>query len=487
MSTTAYSEDTRLSFGAGFNWRTGGKQAVIRSELREIQPVRAIEGTPSRVDFEITGPHPIAFSENTYFTVAGHFEARAATEGSEWTQLGPGDWNKVKLAPNWFDLQIKTTDVYHKNRPLKTSEEGPNVGAHLNASHYWFMDKAVKRALCVEPCHPGNGIPSTLAKWNTTIQTDEWGAYAATVFTGRGFSFNWRPLFVWPFYQSTNFVYDQHPPQVVPFHLPDVGPLQVRFYFHDSTNNPLRIFNRNDQRNYRFVLERMYLVVEDLVLSPGIDRTLFSGGRRVLNYPGVSRLVRSQEILQASNYLEFSFKKIRYPEALYIVVLPRKVISDDYSYSTAAADEPFFEQHNVQEVKINWGGKDFSIKEPHFGQVTNDLYDTARFHDYSRRGPLGVFTNQALITRTLVADGFRNTPFPHLYFELTLPGDRNVYVPPLAELQHVTKPDDLTVTLRFVANEAPKEVVIQAQALYFDVCMQLDLRDKTFSSPYNIK
>jgi hypothetical protein len=95
--------------------------------------------------------------------------------------------------------------------------------------------------------------------------------------------------------------------------------------------------------------------------------------------------------------------------------------------------------------------------------------------------------DKSLITLENIKDGFKNTPFPHIFINLTIPGDTSRLIPFLSEGNILQKNADLDLTFTFEVNGAPEGLAYIIYLYYTDNNLTLDTRQKNnhfFFSPY---
>ncbi len=78
------------------------------------------------------------------------------------------------------------------------------------------------------------------------------------------------------------------------------------------------------------------------------------------------------------------------------------------------------------------------------------------------------------INLNMIKDGFKNTPYPHVYINLTLPGDSSRLIPFLAEGNILQKNADLDLTFTFETGGAPQDLSYIIYLYYTDNNLTLD-------------
>jgi hypothetical protein len=439
---------------------------------------------PHQIEFELETKRPILCDLMSRLIVCGTFETKLADDDAAWTLCTEAEWGDVIVCPNWWELLISNLYVSHGNYVVKTSEEPLHVSGHLNQCLYWQMDTALKKLVCVEECHPGNAIPTHRNGWSFAADGD-WHAYSATIFTGRPIKFHWSPLFCFPFYQGSNFVYDEIPPRAVPTNY--VGKLSLRVTFKDDFS---AIFRRRAgvTKTYRFNLSKVDVALEEARMNVAEEKRLFSLSKKVLNYTGVTKMCRSENVQEGTFDHYCKFPNVPLPESLFIFALPASVIGGAYKYSGVTANGPHFTPHRIKGVSIHYGGLEFaSSMEPNLGTVNSDFVDMKALWEHAKHGPFGMFTNPNIATRANVANGFANTDFPHVFMSLVSTGRRGRCIPLSNDGSVLSKNRDLSITLSFNHDAAPGATVYLFYLGYSDVNQTLDLKTKRFESPYLVK
>ena len=477
------SADLRFNFDAVPAWRNGTKQILHGSEYTTVENANIFtDGVPpQQIEFDLEVKRPIIFDLMSRLIVCGTFEVKLAAENSQWTTCTEAEYSDVIVCPNWWELLITNLYVSHGNYVVKTHEEPMNVASHLNQCLYWQMDTALKKLLCVEECHPGNGIPTTKGGWGF-VAGGEWHNYAKSIFTGRPIKFHWTPLFCFPFYQGSNFVYDEIPPRVVPSNY--VGKLSLRISFKDDFSS---IFRKRTgvTKSYRFNLSKVDVAVEEARMNLAEEKRLFSMSKKVLNYTGVTKMCRSENVQHGVFVHNCKFNSIPLPENVFIFALPASVSGGTYKYSGVTENGPHFVPHRITAVTIHYGGLEFAnAMEPNLGTVSSDFSDIKALWDHVKLGPFGLFTNPSIVTRGNVANGFAKTDFPHVCMSLVSSGRRSRYIPLGNDGSVINKNHDLSITIKFNHEAAPKDTVYLFYLGYTDVNMTLDLKTKRFESPY---
>ena len=218
------------------HWQLGTKQSLQGSDYVKIEPTAKIESIPTQVDFELPNKKCLLFGGMSKFRIQGGFQTQADADAA-WTNVKADETAKVLLAPNWFEMLIKEVAVFHNHYKVASSSETRFIAPFLNAYLYQNMEPVTKKLLCPQAGHPAYCLPKISEKWS--VAAKGWTEYAAAVFVNGLFSFEYTPLFLFPFYQGSNFISDTESlPRLLP--MPNLGRIQIRFTFFDNQDHIFR-------------------------------------------------------------------------------------------------------------------------------------------------------------------------------------------------------------------------------------------------------
>jgi hypothetical protein len=458
-------------------WQQYKQQRLLGTNYVVIEPNNQLVDEPTQVEFEINNFAPLLFGPMSKFQIQGHFETRA-TDNDEWDGPAAADASSVLLAPNWFEMLIKSVDVFHNNQRISASDEARFIPAHLNAMLYAYMEPTAKKLLCPQPVHPGYCVPVNKDSWK--LDAEPYNSYAKQVFTGDKIFFDYVPNFQFPFYQGSNFLTDGSAPRMVP--MQTLGKLSVRFSLFDKQDHIFRN-KANHTKKYRFVFDAFNLILEEARLAPTFERTLLSA-KKQLAYPGVTRLQLVESIPGGTASFKTRFQDICMPESLFIFCLDKQVASGTYKFSTSTKENVFL-PHNISSIDLSFDGKRFSLKEPHLGNIGDDSLDSKTLFDHLAAPPFGVNLDSTVATYTKLRQGGENSAYPHIYIPLVhYSGDKNRLIPAMDDGSCVSKRADLNIDFKFGRNNSTENAVYVIYAIYTDVAIILDLKNKYFMSPY---
>jgi hypothetical protein len=468
--------DPRLEYVNLPTWQQHKQQRLLGSDYVVIEPNNSLDEVPTQVEFEINNSAPLLFGPMSKFQIKGHFDTRA-TDADDWTLCTAADASNVLLAPNWFEMLIKSVDVFHNNQRISASDEARFIPAHLNAMLYAYMEPTAKKLLCPQPLHPGYCVPADKDSWK--LDAEPYDSYAKRVFINQAIRFNYVPIFQFPFYQGSNFLTDGSAPRMVP--LQNLGKLSVRFTFFDKQDHIFRN-KANHTKKYRFSFMAFNLILEEARLAPTFERTLLTA--KQLAFPGVTRLQLVESIPTGTATYKTRFQDICMPESLLIFCLDKHVASGTYSFATSTKENVFL-PHNISAVDLSFDGKRFSLKEPHLGNFRNDIIEPKALFDHLAVPPFGVNLDPTVATFTKLEDGGDNSAYPHIYIPLVhYSGDKSRLIPAMDDGSCVSKRADLNIDFKFARNNSTENAVYVIYAIYTDVAIILDLKNKYFTSPY---
>jgi hypothetical protein len=406
-------------------------------------------------------------------------------ERREDTPAAYADRNALMLAPNWWELLIKSFKIYYDNHELKTSNEPPAVMPFLNAFLYAHMDQESKKHLVHSQAHPILGVDTVRDRYGTGLAGDKWREYARSVYTGNEFTFYWTPAHVFPFWQGTQFPQDMYASTVLPINY-FKRPLDIQILFN---KNPDIVCRRaaGTQHRLKFELTDFKLLVEEAIMNPLSEKALCTRGR-VFQYQGLTKQMTAENVTGGVMTHKVRFANIDFPEGIFIFAVNKKVVGGTWSFNDLTDGVVgLFSDHNIREVEVSFGGKEMYHKEPHNGQLHRDVINLKHLLDYRQAPPFGMKLDPELLTLDQVALGCSATAYPNVYINLknTKDGERTA---PIHEDGSITATKrDLEVVLKFGATGATENTTYMIYTWYTDTNMELHLlpdRDALFVNPY---
>lgn len=463
-------------------WQNVRNQDLLSTEYLEVDPLNKadLDGdkSPAQIDFEFSATKPVLFGPMTKFFVEGRFDVKKDAQ-TDWVFATAADIADVVLQFNWFEMLIKSVDVFHNNQRIASSNEQRFISPYLHAMLYHYMHPASKRYLCPQKAHPAYCMPEEKNKWTAASKT--WKDYAAHIFKNSAFEFDFFPLFQWPFFLGSNFMADSVP-RLLP--LDRLGKLHVRFTFFDKQDH---IFRKPDAgvaaaKSYRFVIQQFKMCLEEARLSPAIDKQLAS--RSKIEFPGVTRLQLVDPVPDASSTHRTIFQDIFLPEAVLIFCLDKQVASGTYDFGKGT-DQNVFKEHRIKHLDFSFDNKKFCLKEPNFGKFRADPLTLKQLIDHHMLPMCGIQPDTDKLDLFSVKEGGDSTAFPHIYIPLCSNfEDKDRLVPSMDDGSSIARKGDLEISFQFnVTNSQPSSIYV-CYAIYTDVATILDVRNQFFSSPY---
>ena len=470
------SQDLRLGHVPMPDWQKGVKQAQMGSDFVKVDPTAKVPVIPTQIDFDLPDNASLLFGPMSRFRIKGIFQKQAAAT-EEWANVPVADAEKMLLAPLWFEMLLKEVSVFHNNYRIASSSELRHIVPFTDAYLLHNMETKAKTLLCPQPCHPAYCLPEVNGKWATDQQA--WKDYAKEALAGKAISFDFTPLFLFPFYQGANYMTDGEVPRILP--APAMGRLQIRFAFTDSQDHIFRKATGNTA-NYRFAFTEFSLMLEEARLSNAFAKQL-ENSKRLLPFPGVTRIQLVEPVPDASTTYRTRFQDIYLPESLFIFCLNKTVASGTYKFSSGVTTT-VFTPHNIQSIDLSFDGKRFSLREPHMGNILNDALDSKQLFDHWANPPFGVHQDLSKLTFKAIKEAGKNTPFPHVYLSLITGSNRERLIPALDDGTCVNRKADLEVNFKFTDANSPANVIYVIYAIYTDVNVIYDPKNRHFSSPY---
>ena len=224
-------------------------------------------------------------------------------------------------------------------------------------------------------------------------------------------------------------------------------------------------------KQYRFHLEKVDLICEEVRLDPEIEKKLYQSKKK-LSFLGVTKNVQAKNV-KVGDSLQFlvRFEKIVRPDSVLIYVLPTSVINDRFKFSDWNEKEPFFLQHNIEAVNFSCDGKPLTHSPIHLGIMDDDFMDLKRMAQYEKlEGPFGLKFAREKITRANLKNGWGGTDFPHVYVKLG---------PSSGE----KRKQDFNVFMKFNKKYSVPNTTYVVTLIYTGTNMQLDMKEKKFENP----
>lgn len=471
------SNDVRLMHELLPNWHQGARQALLGSNYISVDPTSKITETPIQVDFDLPKKEPLLFGPMSKFRIKGAFQ-KWPENGTAWANVPAEDVTSVLLEANWFDHLVKECVIFYENYRVASSSELRHISPFINSYLYHNMEPLAKKLLCPQKCHPGWCNPKPDGKWNLAAQA--WKDYAASVFTGDAIEFDYVPLFLFPFYQNSNFMIDGEVPRLLP--TPAMGRMQIRFTFTDSQSHIFRKPDTNKAK-YRFCFTEFSLILEEARLSSAYAASL-RNSKRLLAFPGVTRIQLVEPIPDSSSTYRTRFQSIYLPEALFIFCLNKSVSNGTYKFSASGDTHYIFTPHNISSVDLSFDGKRFSLKEPHIGNILNDELDSKQLFDHLANPPFGIRQDPVGLTYNSISEGCKNTPYSHVYLSLVTGPDRQRLIPALDDGSCIRQKADLELDIKFTGSNSQSNAIYVIMAVYTDVNVVFDAKNQRFTSPY---
>jgi len=478
-TTDLSSDDLRIHYANKPFYERGTRQGLLGSEYIIVEPNNKIEHIPSQVDFNLPSKGSIVFGPMSKFRIKGVFQ-KQEENSADWTNLSASEAEQILLAPNWLDMLIKEISVFHNNNRITSSNENRFIVPFINSYLYHNMDPLAKKLLCPQPSHPGYCVPDPDGKW--TKDAAVWTKYAKAAFVSGAISFDYTPLFLFPFYQGGSYLIDDNVPRILP--APAVGQIQIRFSFTDSQDHIFRKAAADTNKaKYRFAFTEFNLVLEEARLAAPMEKQL-RDIKRPIAFPGVTRMQLVENVPVGSSSCKARFQNIYLPEGIFIFCLNKAVANGTYKFAQET-ESTVFAAHNLESVDIAFDSKKLSIQEPHIGTIRRDELDFKLMYDHLVTPPFGVEQDPKFITAAYVANGSEGTAFPHIYVSLVAGPNGERLLPWMSRAEEsASKRADLDIELIFTEKNAPSNTIFIIYVVYSDVSIVYDPMKKNFSSPY---
>ena len=349
------------------------------------------------------------------------------------------------------------------------------------------MHEDIKKLLCMEDCHPGNAVSvdhgDFKALGTASTATNAWTRYSAHVLGKDSISFLYTPLNQFPFYQDVNYVYGENGGfNVLPIQA--MGKMQIRCFFREDTATIFNIAKPGNKNSYRFVLNKMTLLLKELKLSPQAARAMMSYKGSYL-YRGLTKSGLCENPLPGAYTLRTSFNQVDCPEGFVAFCVNKKVVSGVAKFQDLSLDGGFL-PHNVKSVDVHFNGQHFYNKLPNFGTLDNFQIQREKFGKMVARGPFGILMDPKKLTFNRQGIS-KDWAYPCVWVDLTETG-------PHTRLQtlhtdsmgyHTNKMGDLSILFNFEHPDGAADAMYIIVIYYTDFHIILDMKTKRFYPVYN--
>jgi hypothetical protein len=473
--------DVRFVYGQEPN-KEFAKQIILRTEFEALKP-----STKSSKRYEFELPYDvdtfIRFGPLTQFGIKGRFVYKDSPQsGNETFRAIPlTDYDKVQLIPNWFEHCINSVEVCQNNQVVRSYDVPKNGDRFFNTYIYSTLDEEVKKGVYSNAADTVYSVPRKADGWTMT-EGSEWHTYSKQVFGKGYFDFGYLPLFLFPFYQPSEYEKrETQRPTALP--MPILQRMKIILNFEDNFDH-IFVKSVNNTKVYRFEMFSIHLILENECIRPENQRS-FLKQKDVVYYPGVTKIGHIENIPTGTVFHRFKLDNVMMPEGLFIFALPKSVESGQYRYQ--GGTNPIFSRHNIQTLELKYGGLPFTQKDLNYGIINDHMIGIKQMFDHKRQPPFGLPQDpETATTFENIINGGENTLFPHIYMKLLNDnGDR--LIPIGADERILKQPHDLDVTLMFKLGGATPDVSYYAYIFYNDVIMTLDMSRGQFLTHYKHK
>jgi len=475
--------DSRFVYPDPPGKRYGEKQALQGTELVTILPSNKSD---TLYEFELPSKQSTyLFSARTGFKVKGVFEFKASATAADNTydKIPEADYATLQLQPNWFEMLVKSVDVFHNNASVRCHDVPRYADMWLNTYLYSVMDDEIKRCLFPETNSPGRAVPTKIDGW-TLAANSEWHEYSKKLFGKPSIVFRYVPTFVFPFYQQANFCsHGERPPAAIPMSI--LNKMTISLQLKEKFDGIFRQTAANTKA-YRFRIESIELMVEEARLSSPFERSYLSRTKPLL-YSGVTKFGIVENINNAVLQHRIQFPSVEMPEGLFIFALPNTVTGGEYKYQTladASVGKNIFSKTNIESVEISFQDYPLAIKTPNLGNIRDHIIEIAQYIDHMEYPPFGVYQNLEKLTLDDIKEAGEYSLFPHIYINLCPSGNKTRLIGHGDEGRSIDRLGNLDLNVKFATDGANAGLTYFFYIFYTDYNVYLDYKEKQFVPYY---
>jgi hypothetical protein len=286
---------------------------------------------------------------------------------------------------------------------------------------------------------------------------------------------------MFPFWQHSDYFGKM--PKILPM-TTDKNPYKINILFSDFQDAIFKKIGAANTKGYRFCFTKFELWTEQLRVNPA-TKTALQKEKKVMNYPGVCRLTRSENIPSTLTIYRHSVQDVLFPEGVLLYTLPKAVVGGSYKYQNNV-DGNVLTANKIASVALQYGEQSYFFTQPNIGDVKDGLRELNSLIDYYSKPPFGIKVDPKKVTLDYLGNGFNSTPYPHVYLNLCNFADNSRIVPYLAkDATIVAKRNKLDIIMTFdTQGGAVNDVTYMAHLFYTDVNTSYDPKTKQFSAPY---
>jgi len=450
-----------VSFEPQHHWQKD-KQQLLGSWYSVIPPkIPPMEPTPTILEFDLTQDSAMVSGPCTKFVIQGRFEKKMPA--GSWVPTKAEDAKLVTLAPNWFEMLIKTFHVSCNGNTIFTSNEVQSVVPFFNTLLYRLVDAKTKEEMIPQEHHFANCLPPwPKNQWGVHGKT--WLDYGAKVLGGGDLCFDYQPLFTFPLHSGT---------PILPTML--MGKVSFRITFHDSQTHIFRK-ERGNNAEYRFAIFKFNLMTEQARLAPTFEKSLLSA-KRILHYPGVTKILNYENTPEGAQQLQVQIPNIFLPEALLIFTLPREVLHGSYKFSDDVR-QSVFEDHRITNVQVQFDNRKIKLAS----DINDAWFEFKHFIDHIYHPICGLPPDRSGLKIDHFIQGGKETSYPHIYLPLCNFNTKHRMMPQRTD--SLEKRGNLDIEITIDEEGCKANLTYFIYAIYTDVGVTFDTRTGLFAHQY---
>ena len=478
--------DSRFVYPTQPKWKSGQTQKLQGSEMLTFQPTTKSQ---TLYQFELSDMNSVLlFGPNTGFRVKCSIQAKATAADTDWDDVPADEYTKVQLMPNWFEHLIKSVEVFNGNAQVKCDDVPRYADTWLNTYLYSMMDKENKRYLFPEACNPARCVPPTKGGFPAT-EKGNWHEYSKQVFGKPNFEFRYVPTHVFPFFQQPDFGSNgTRYPAAIPMSGLEKLTISLNLkedydFIFKKIGTPTQI--TANTKVYKLDIVSIELLVEEARLNSAFEKSITRRTTPLL-FSGVTRYGMVESITPGLLTHRTELPKLDFPEGIFIFALSNKVVGGQFNYGTDVTDitSKIFMPHNITNVDLTFNGVPFFVKSPNVGHLMDGFMTIRSMLEHLETPPFAFPQDPDLLNFELIKDGGKDSNFPHVYINLCPSSNETRLVPVMEDGKIVNFPGELFVNLKFGTGGATANATYFIYVFFSDVCMVMDLKNKTILPYY---
>jgi hypothetical protein len=202
-----------------------------------------------------------------------------------------------------------------------------------------------------------------------------------------------------------------------------------------------------------------------------------------MEYDGCSKLTKTQSVPATNMTHRTVIQNVMIPEGMLLFAVPKDYLSGTFKYQNCT-DHNIFSDHNIKQLNLFFGDRQFFVNSPHIGDFSNDIMETKTYIEYLTDPPFGLKMDPKRVRRDQIVNGAIESPFPHIWIKFSNYKDKSRILPFQNEGLKRAEKNNLAIDFTFGFNGAPANVVYIMCLYNTGNVLTLNTKTLNWSNPY---